>query len=49
MVIEKQAAGAESGMKEKMAERLTALRAGYKARMSKLKQAAELTKEAFAA
>ena len=49
VVIEKQAAGAESGMKEKMAERLTALRAGYKARMSKLKQAAELTKEAFAA
>jgi uncharacterized membrane protein len=49
VVIEKQAAGAESGMKEKMAERLTALRAGYKARMSKLKQAAELTREAFAA
>lgn len=49
VVLEKQAASAESSVKEKMSERLTALRAAYKVRMSKLKQAAVLTKEALVA
>jgi len=47
--LEKQIADAQADAKEKIRQRITALRADYEARSAKLKQAWALTKEALAA
>jgi uncharacterized membrane protein len=48
-VLEKQMGEAETGAREKIAKQMAAMKADYKTRTAKLKQAWELTKDALAA